>query len=51
MVTVYLGFVTKLKLLGLRNVVWNLLSLLIDNIFDLILGFGNSYSVVDACCL
>ena len=49
-VTLCLALIAKLKLLGLSNIVWILLSLLIYNVFNLILDFDNNYSVLDACC-
>jgi hypothetical protein len=39
-VTVCLALVAKLEPLGISNIAWNLLSLLIVDVFDLVLNFG-----------
>jgi hypothetical protein len=47
-VTVSLALVTVLELLGISEVVGHFLALLIDNVFYLILNFGNSYSILNS---
>ncbi len=47
LVTVSLALVAILEPLGISNIIRYLLALLVDDIFDLILDFGNSYSILD----
>jgi hypothetical protein len=45
---VHLALVAILELLQICEVVEHLLALMISNVFDLILNFGNSYSILDS---